>query len=239
MALTYLLLNIGTIGSTMALSFDRKVAFFRQWGALFPAIAIVGAVFIVWDIWFARMGVWSFNYDYLTGWSLIGLPVEEWMFFVTVPYACVFVYACIKAYLPGDFSGRINQWVSYAILSISVLLGIIHLDKWYTSTTFLMLAILMAINIWIIKPSYIGRFFVSYAICLIPFLLVNGILTSLPVVVYNDMENLGIRLGSIPVEDTAYGFILQLANVNIFEFLLSPRGEQAHARIISDSEQTD
>ncbi|MEZ4772137.1 MAG: lycopene cyclase domain-containing protein [Bacteroidia bacterium] len=221
MTLTYLLLNIGTIGSTLALSFDKKVAFFRQWHALFPAIAIVGVLFIVWDVWFTQMGVWSFNEAYTVGLHLAGLPAEEWMFFITVPYACVFIYACLKVYMKTDISGRVSTLISYMIMGISLLIGIIHIDKWYTAMTFLTLAILMAINIWIIKPSYIGRFFVSYMITLIPFLIVNGILTALPVVIYNDMENLSIRLGTIPIEDTGYGFILQLANVNIFEYILS------------------
>lgn len=239
MTLIYLLLNIGTIGSTLALSFDKKVAFFRQWRALFPAIAIVGAFFIVWDVFFTQIGVWSFNESYTLGRGLLGLPIEEWMFFITVPYACVFIYACLKVYIKTDILKTAGTPISYGILAISLIVGIVHIDKWYTSATFLILAILMAVNIWIIKPSYIGRFFVSYMISLIPFLIVNGILTALPVVIYNDMENLSIRLGTIPVEDTAYGLILQLANVNIFEYLLSRSGAQIHKRVLTNSEISD
>ncbi|MEZ4686865.1 MAG: lycopene cyclase domain-containing protein [Bacteroidia bacterium] len=50
-------------------------------------------------------------------------------------------------------------------------------------------------------------------------MLVNGVLTALPVVWYNDLENLNLsRLGSIPVEDPFYGMLLLLMNISLFEW---------------------
>jgi lycopene cyclase domain-containing protein len=60
-------------------------------------------------------------------------------------------------------------------------------------------------------------FLISYAICLIPFLIVNGFLTAIPVVIYNDAENLGIRIYTIPFEDSFYGMLLVMMNIVIFE----------------------
>ncbi|MCB0692582.1 MAG: lycopene cyclase domain-containing protein, partial [Saprospiraceae bacterium] len=49
----------------------------------------------------------------------------------------------------------------------------------------------------------------------------NGILTGCctpePIVWYNNQENLGIRLGSIPIEDSLYGFVLIISNIILFE----------------------
>lgn len=50
------------------------------------------------------------------------------------------------------------------------------------------------------------------------FLLVNGILTALPVVIYNDMENIGLRIYTIPLEDNAYGLLMLLLNVSLMEY---------------------
>ncbi|HLO38917.1 MAG TPA: lycopene cyclase domain-containing protein, partial [Lacibacter sp.] len=70
-------------------------------------------------------------------------------------------------------------------------------------------------------------FLVSYLVVVIPFLIVNGLLTGIPVVLYNDAENLGFRIFSflpwpmnnIPFEDIFYGMLLILMNVSLFERL--------------------
>jgi lycopene cyclase domain-containing protein len=67
----------------------------------------------------------------------------------------------------------------------------------------------------------------AYLFILIPFLIVNGILTGSgieePVVWYNDNENLGVRVATIPVEDAFYGILLLVMNVSIFEWLQRKR----------------
>jgi hypothetical protein len=50
---------------------------------------------------------------------------------------------------------------------------------------------------------------------------VNGVLTALPVVIYNDLENIHTRLFTIPVEDTLYFMTLFLMNVSLYEYLIA------------------
>jgi lycopene cyclase domain-containing protein len=72
-------------------------------------------------------------------------------------------------------------------------------------------------------------FFISYLIILVPFLMVNGVLTAIPVVWYNDTENIGVRIFSflpypmqnIPLEDIFYGMLLIMMNVAGYEKLKS------------------
>lgn len=69
--------------------------------------------------------------------------------------------------------------------------------------------------------QHLQRFYIAFLIILIPFFIVNGILTGTgleePVVWYNNAENLGIRLGTIPVEDIGYAFTLLFGNVLLIE----------------------
>ena len=56
---------------------------------------------------------------------------------------------------------------------------------------------------------------------MIPFLIVNGLLTGSfiegEVVWYNNAENLGIRLGTIPIEDIVYAFNLLYPGIILIE----------------------
>ena len=83
----------------------------------------------------------------------------------------------------------------------------------------------MAYVQFILKPNWLGRFYIGYFIALIPFFIVNGILTYMPVVTYNDAENLGIRLFTIPIEDTIYCLLLLLMNVIMYEYIKQKKQE--------------
>src|SRR3712207_5526265 len=98
----YLYLNIFTILFPLLRSFDKRVQFYKTWKYLFPAIAINALIFIIWDSIFTHHGVWGFNTDSLLGIYLFNLPLEEILFFITVPYACVFIYECLNVYVKRD-----------------------------------------------------------------------------------------------------------------------------------------
>ena len=98
--LTYFLILGCTLAGPLLLSFDRKVAFYKKWKRLFPAMVLPAVFYVAWDIYFTSKGVWSFNEAYITGAKLFNLPVEELLFFFVVPYCAVFIYECIRCYFP-------------------------------------------------------------------------------------------------------------------------------------------
>jgi hypothetical protein len=51
-------------------------------------------------------------------------------------------------------------------------------------------------------------------------MIVNGWLTHLPVVWYNNAENLGIRIYTVPLEDFIYLMGLLLPSVHLYQWLL-------------------
>ena len=92
---------LATIAGPLALSFDKKVHFYTYWKALFPALLLIGTAFLIWDEYFTINKIWGFNNDYLHGIYLGHLPLEEVLFFLVVPYACVFIYEVLIAYFPN------------------------------------------------------------------------------------------------------------------------------------------
>lgn len=188
---------------------------------LFPAI-----LYIVWDSYFTKWGVWSFNENYITGTKYFALPVEEILFFFVVPYCCVFIYECIRCYFPRIKHNRQADFFLGTLATILLIAGIVFFDKDYTRYTFILTAMGLGFFLAFRKffPNFNSTvFLISYAVILIPFLIVNGFLTAIPVVLYNNAENLGIRIYTIPFEDTFYGLLLIFLNILIFEMLRNRR----------------
>ena len=220
--LTYFFILACSLAGPLFLSFDKKVAFYKKWKFLFPAMVIPAISYIAWDIFFTSKGVWGFNQPYITGIMLFNLPVEELLFFIVVPYSCIFIYECIRTYCPGFKHKKGADIILKLLALILLIIGIACHNKYYSSWTFILNAVF--IGIIYLRRNYfsdfdIASFLLSWLIILIPFLIVNGFLTAIPVVWYNEAENLGIRLYTIPVEDVFYGMLLVLMNIAIYEKL--------------------
>jgi lycopene cyclase domain-containing protein len=222
---TYFLILLLSFLGPLALSFDKKVAFYKQWRYVFPAMILPAAFFIVWDIIFTNHGVWSFNPAYVTGIYTGSIPLEEALFFFVVPYCCVFIYECIRCYFPRLQNNRISISIFFLLAIALLIIGLLHREAWYTFYTAIFTGVFILLLLLLYKkvaPFFnFTAFLVAYLIILLPFLAVNGVLTYLPVVMYNDAHNLGMRIITIPVEDIFYGMLLVLMNIIIFEKLRS------------------
>jgi len=220
----YLLLDALTLIGPLALSFDKRVSFYRDWKNLAPALLIVSTCYIIWDVIFTRAEIWIFNPKHLIGASLFDLPLEEWLFFVVVPYACLFIYRCLQVYFPKI---NFSSFKIFQILGIfSLILAVLSWGKWYTFITFF----LLALSIWIIEKSPLAKgifkiqstyIALTWLLSAVPMWFVNGKLTSLPVVIYDNNHNLALRLGTIPVEDFFYNLLYILWLVTLYEWFKS------------------
>lgn len=215
----YLYLNLFTIFFPLVLSFDRRVHFYTNWRYLFPAMAFTSVCFISWDMAFTEHGVWGFNPAYLLGIYIGNLPLEEVLFFITVPYACVFIYECLNTYVQREWLRPAAPLLTVLIMLGNLVVAGFFWGRWYTMLTCLLVPVLWLVYIGLFRFRKSGRFYLAYVVHLIPFLLVNGVLTALPVVWYNNNHNVGVRLGTIPVEDTMYSMLLLLMTIIIYEFL--------------------
>ncbi len=221
MPYTYILINFFTIIICFIASFDRRIQFSRFFGKFLLSSTIVGVPFIVWDIWFTANGVWWFDLNYTLGFKIAGLPVEEWLFFYCIPFACVFTYYCIEKFYRLDWAGAFNNLIVFTSFIILGVVGFLYYERIYTLLTIIVTLLTLFYLHFIAQKEWIGKVSLVYLILMPGFFAVNGILTGSfipsPVVNYNPDDFLGIRMGTIPVEDAVYGYSQFLLNIYFFK----------------------
>lgn len=213
----YLLLNLGAIWFPLIFSFHPRLNFYKEWKWFFPANILVALFFILWDAWFTKEGVWGFNPQYVLGWYIMGLPLEEILFFICIPFASLFTLHALKKIYP-DFKIDVGlrKTITSVLVTFCLVCAFFFIHKMYTFFAFFLAAISLIVARFYLKEK-LDHFYLMYMIILIPFFIINGILTGtgIPgeVVWYSEKHIIGIRLLTIPFEDVFYGMALLLMNV--------------------------
>jgi lycopene cyclase domain-containing protein len=204
-------------------SFHPKIRLHHYWKSLFSAIALSMIPFIIWDIYFTIHKYWGFNPDYLSQTYILHLPVEEWLFFICVPYACVFTHEALMVLTKNaHLTTKTTKIITVLLLLVFGLVLAFHFDLAYTAVN-MIFGIIILLLAYRYNPGLLSSFYLTFLVMLIPFFIVNGILTGTgienEVVWYNNDENLGIRLLTIPIEDSVFAFSLILLNLLLYKKL--------------------
>jgi lycopene cyclase domain-containing protein len=204
--LNYLYIDVLIIVFPLIFSFVWKFKYYKFYKPLGASILIVGGSYIIWDALVTSRGDWWFNYEYLSGPEILGLPIEEIMFFIVVPYACIFIYENL-VYFVGDKEIKFNKWFYLVIFVIFVIIGIIFYRQEYTILAMFSVALFFLLAAFLYPKILKTRLYWMYLILsFIPFIIFNYFLTSLIVVYYNPEAIWGIRVTTIPLEDFFYNF---------------------------------
>jgi len=218
---TYLLINFLSILFPVLFSFHPKIKFYKKFGVLFPSILITAVLFIIWDMAFTKRGVWGFNPNYVTGIYFFNFRGEEFLFFVCIPFSSIFIYESLIAFEVKDYFKNSEKKITGTLIILCSCMATLFYDKLYTSFTFGLNLLFLLVYASFIKYKFLSRFYFAYLIILIPFFVVNGILTGTgidePIVWYNNTENIGIRILTIPVEDTFYGMLMLMLSITFYE----------------------
>jgi lycopene cyclase domain-containing protein len=203
---TYLAIDLLIIIGPVLYSRDKRLSYYRYYPAVGLSTLVVGALYIAWDIVVTAWGEWSFNRRYVTGINVWNLPLEEVLFFVTVPYSCLFIYEAVL-YYSKSAACRIQSMTFLLFAGILTVMGLVFSHQGYTmkallsSGLFLICAVVANRNLIADR-----RYWLWLAICYVPFLVINSVLTALPVVQYNPEAIWGHRFVTIPLEDFFYNF---------------------------------
>nr|WP_121272167.1 lycopene cyclase domain-containing protein [Pedobacter schmidteae] len=218
---TYLLIDLLTVVVCFIFSFDKRIRFNKHFFAFFKATLLVAVPFIIWDIFFTKTGVWWFNRDYTIGISIFGLPLEECLFFICIPFSCIFTFFCLDKFFNLAWISAYNNIIVFTSVIVCILFALLYPHKIYTFVTASITALTLIFLHFIARADWIGKASLVFLILMLGFFPVNGILTGTgleaPIVNYNPEAFLNIRLLTIPIEDAVYGYTQFLLTLYFFK----------------------
>jgi len=224
----YLTLDILILIFPLLFSFKWVFPYYKNYKPLFASILIVGGVYILWDILVTARGDWWFNHEYLVdfGFTIGGIPLEEALFFVVVPYSCIFIYENLQ-YFFKEKEVFFEKWIYYLLSVLLVVGAIIFYHQEYTVLALLSVSFFFVIAAtWFPGLLKSRNYWLYILISFIAFIIFNYLLTSIPVVLYNPEAIWGGtvnqvwygRFITIPFEDFFYNFSMLSFYLLVYRF---------------------
>ena len=217
MRFEYLLFNVVIIAGPLLFGSLRRFYFLDRLKQVFLSIVIIAVPYILWDA-LVTDSHWMFNERFILGIKIAGLPIEEILFFLTVPFACLFTWDMMTRMFPDVRTncGLLTQRISYILPVLG--LWLILTGRQYTGFVLIFLALAVSLDKILGTALIYQRRFYLYLLFIIVFtLLFNGYLTWRPVVQYDEAYQLGFRIFTIPIEDFGYGVSLLFLNTILYE----------------------
>lgn len=204
---SYLYINLAIIMFPLVIAFEKKrIRYYSKMKSVAFSMFSVGLLFVGWDVLATSRGHWSFNATYLLGIRLLGLPLEEILFFVTTPFSCLFTYEALAYFLEDKKTLRLDKLlplvgIAFALLSLG------FLNREYTFLALLSVGLTILTAPKLVPHLFSSRLYWSYiAVTFALFFVFNFLLTSLPIVEYSHLATTGLRLTTIPAEDFMFNF---------------------------------
>ena len=214
----------GVVAILFGVSLNKRLSILSSVKYMFPAVAFSAAILIMIDLQFAKLAVWSFNPKYVLGINLLDLPVEEWLFFIVVPFLGIFIYEFVKQQYRRFEYPNFFLLLSLVVLVLVGVTGYSSHNKTYPFFLFFLITIYLGYTIFRNRfKAHYTKFYLSYIILLVPFVLIDKVLIGLPILEYNDAYFLGAQLFSIPIENFASLFLLHIITITVYEYLKERR----------------
>ena len=214
----YLIFNFIVICVPFVAGFMPQWRYVHLFPQVFGAALIVLIPYITWDILVTGRH-WWFNELYTMDWRFFGLPVGEWLFFITVPFSCLFIWHLLpKAWDEQNVDARPWRLVLLSLLPLSFVLWLT--GKEYSALAALFMGMTPIVDLLLGTHIFKRRKTIAFLPIVFGLTLIfNTYLTWRPVVLYGVEYQLDLRLGTIPIEDFFYGMSHLGYCAMVFEWL--------------------
>lgn len=216
---TYLAILFITItGPAIAMAVSPRLRLTpSDWSGMRMVFMYVSAPFVLLDVLQHARGWWSYNQQLVMEGRILGLPFEEILFFFAIPFSCLYIYTLLsrirRLTAPAPAMGLCVVLCVALLGAAAVMLEPKERTIFDTMLCFAVVGLIaLAFHRYVISV----RDVVWVGVVTVLFAIVNGILTSIPVVVYNHMYGSSLVLGTIPVADVLYNTSLLVSAVAIY-----------------------
>ena len=214
--LSYLLFNLTIIFLPILSKLIYEKTIFPQIKPFALSVSTVALIFIIWDIKVAEKW-WFFNARYILGIKIFKLPIEEVLFFFTVPFSCLVIFLNLNYFI----TSKINFNFYYLLIIIFLLFSFYFLKKKKAYPFFVFL--FLSINIffdYFLKVYLLNQISFFIYLIFITFLtfVFNYYLTSKKIITYDKSYKTNFLITTIPFEDFVYGINLLYANLILYLF---------------------
>lgn len=212
----YLIFNIIVISGPLIFGSTKRFYFLNRIKEALVAVSVPLIPFLIWDSLVTGRH-WFFNDNYILGIYFFGLPLEEILFFITVPLACIFTWEMLNRFTKGNklkFSFEV-YYLPVVLLPITIYMTILGKEYTALASAALVIAFLydkiLGTNIFLLNNTPF------YLLLIIFFTIIfNGYLTWRPIVTYDEQYQLGFRIFTIPIEDFLFGLSLILISTSTY-----------------------
>lgn len=185
------------------------------------SLSFTAIPFLIWDS-LVTGHHWFFNEKYTLNLRIFDLPLEEILFFVTVPLACLFTWEMLNRFTGNRNIPSLSTLSSAVYLLIIPGIFLFIRGQEYTGLVLIVLPLSVLIDRMLDTKLFLQtRFYLYLAIIIGLTVIFNGYLTWRPVVLYGEAYQIGFRIFTIPAEDFGYGLSLLIATTSIYEKLKS------------------
>ncbi len=220
----FLLTLAGVVAIFLGVGLNKRLNVYSSVKYMFPAIAFSAAILIMIDLQFAKLAVWSYHPKYVLGINLLDLPVEEWLFYIVVPFLGIFIYEFVKQQFSRFEYPNFSLLLSFIVLVLVGITSYSSHSKTYPFFLFFLITIYLGYTIFRNRfKTHYTKFYLSYILLLVPFILIEKVLIGLPIIEYNDVYFLGAQLFSVPIENFASLFLLHIITITVYEYLKERR----------------
>ncbi|MFH1691202.1 MAG: lycopene cyclase domain-containing protein [Candidatus Omnitrophota bacterium] len=91
----YMVVLMLSLSVPLVCSFWPPLKFYSHFRALLCSIFSVALIYGAWDVVAVYRHHWFFNPDGIWSFKIINLPVEEVLFFIVIPFCCIFTWEAV------------------------------------------------------------------------------------------------------------------------------------------------